>query len=206
MNVVEINQLLYTLTDLEKDSWVRLLNGSLKGKDPLHNATVANNSKDGISIRTVVLRKVNIVQKQIAFHTDVRSGKWQELADGDKISWLFYDAAARIQLRLSGHITKHSDDAIANEAWQSSTTNSKKVYTGTQAPSSITPIPISGLDEKIESSKIASEDVEIGKPNFGLIITKVKWMEWLFLSSKGHRRANFSYNDDDSFVAQWLIP
>ncbi len=206
MNAVEINQLLYTLTDLEKDCWIRLLNGSLKGKDPLHNAAVANYSEEGISLRTVVLRNVNVAQKQITFHTDVRSGKWKELKDGDRVSWLFYDAVARIQLRLSGQITKYHNDTIANEAWQKSSTNSKKVYMGSEAPSSISTIPTSGLDESIDSAKITDEAVEIGKPNFGLVITKVKWMEWLFLSSKGHRRASFHYNDDDTFTAEWLIP
>lgn len=206
MDVVEMNGISYNLNDIEKDCWVRLLNGSLKGKDPMHNAAVASIGKFGVHQRTVVLRRVNTQQKQVAFHTDIRSGKWGELNNGDTISWLFYDAPARIQIRLSGTITKHYNDDVANQAWNKSTVNSKKVYLGLQGPSTISAIPTSGLSETLETITITEEEAEKGKPNFGLVITNIQWMEWLWLNSKGHRRAAFHYNNDFTFNAHWLIP
>ena len=205
MHTVKMNGIHYSLTDIEKDCWRRLLNGALKSKDALHNPTVANINIHGVNLRTVVLRKVVTAQKTLTFHTDVRSGKWKELSENDSISWLFYDAGARIQIRLSGKTSLHNDDDIANEAWLHSTANSRKVYTGNIAPTQISEMPTSGLSTN-ENDKATIEKSEAGRENFGLVITKVNWMEWLWLNSEGHCRASFTYNDEKSIVANWLVP
>jgi hypothetical protein len=47
---------------------------------------------------------------------------------------------------------------------------------------------------------------EIGRKNFGIVVTKVNWVEWLWLSSEGHKRAKFTYDTPSGFEANWLIP
>ena len=47
---------------------------------------------------------------------------------------------------------------------------------------------------------------EEGRKNFGVVTTKIKWMEWLWLNSSGHRRANFVYDEAGAFTANWLVP
>jgi pyridoxamine 5'-phosphate oxidase len=183
-----------------------LLNGSLKGRDPLHNPVVANTNAYGINMRTIVLRKVDTAQKTLAFHTDIRSGKWNELMENNNTSWLFYDAAARIQIRLSGKVSLHVDDAIAKEAWLKCTANSRKIYMGDIAPSEQSDIPTSGMPIVFQSTDPTLEESEAGRKNFGVTITKVNWMEWLWLNSAGHRRASFTYNDDNTVLATWLVP
>jgi pyridoxamine 5'-phosphate oxidase len=206
MNTVKIDGINYTLTDLEKDCWIRLLNGSLKGRDPLHNATIANTNIHGVNMRTVVLRKVNTAEKTIAFHTDIRSGKWNELQENNNVSWLFYDVAGRIQIRLAGKATLHKDDEIANEAWLKSNANSRKIYMGEIAPSKYSDLPTSGVPAAFESADPSITESEAGRKNFGTVITKVNWMEWLWLNSKGHRRAGFTYANNNDFKANWLMP
>lgn len=206
MNTVLIDGINYGLDGLEKDVWVRLLNGSLRYKDALHNPVVANVNAQGVNLRTVVLRKVWSVKKQLAFHTDIRSGKWDELQQQNKISWLFYDAPARLQIRLSGTATLHHDDELAEEVWASSTMSSRKVYLCQPRPSAITALPVSGLPTAFEANDPTPEESLSGRKNFGIIVTTVNWMEWLWLSSKGHRRAGFVYFDDGNFKADWLIP
>jgi pyridoxamine 5'-phosphate oxidase len=206
MHTIQIDGINYNLTDLEKDCWIKLLNGCLKGRDPLHNATIANTNEHGVNMRTVVLRKVDTKEKTLAFHTDVRSGKWKELSVHNKISWLFYDVAGRYQIRLAGLATLHQNDAIADEAWLKSNENSRKIYMGAIAPSQQSDIPTSGMPLAFEMTNLTLEESEIGKQNFGIVITKVNWMEWLWLNSEGHRRASFTYNDDNNFEANWLVP
>jgi pyridoxamine 5'-phosphate oxidase len=201
-----MNGLNMDLTDIEKDCWLRLLNGSLKSKDSLHNPVVANTSKEIINMRTVVLRNVNTKNKTLAFHTDIRSGKWNELQQNNNISWLFYDAPARFQIRLGGKVTLHQNDSIADEAWLKSNANSRKVYLATLAPSSKTDIPTSGLPAVFESNNPSLEETELGRKNFGIVVTKALWMEWLWLNSAGHRRAEFTYKEDGNFDANWVIP
>ncbi len=206
MNTVLIDGIEYSLEGLEKDAWLRLLNGSFKYKDVLHNPVVANVNQHGVNIRTVVLRKVNITKKQLVFHTDVRSGKWNDLQQQNNISWLFYDAPGKIQIRLSGTATLHQDDAVAEEAWTTSTMSSRKIYLVETGPSTIAASPVSGLPAAFEANDPTPEESLAGRKNFGVVITTVTWMEWLWLNSKGHRRAGFTYAKDGNFKADWLIP
>jgi pyridoxamine 5'-phosphate oxidase len=206
MHTIKIAGIDYNLTDLEKDCWIRLLNGSLKGRDPMHNPTVANINEHGVNLRTVVLRKVNTEEKTLTFHTDIRSGKWDELNKNDNISWLFYDTAGRYQIRVSGKANLHHNDTITDEAWVKSSPNARKIYMGNIAPSKISEMPTSGVPAAFENAEPTIEQSETGRKNFGLVITKVHWMEWLWLNSDGHRRASFTYNDDNSIEANWLVP
>lgn len=206
MDTVLIDGIEYNFPAIEKDCWLRLLNGSLKSKDPLHNPVVANRNGQGINIRTVVLRNTDIQKKQLVFHTDIRSGKWKELQEDAAISWLFYNPVARVQIRLSGAAILHHDDCEADEAWGKSIPNSRKIYMGDDAVSAIKNMPVSGVPEKFETLNPTIAESEAGRKNFGTVTTQVQWMEWLWLNSAGHRRASFRYNAQGIFVASWLVP
>ena len=206
MGTIIIDGIEYSLDGLERDIWLRLLNGAVRYKDALHNPVVANVNQHGINIRTVVLRKVKSVEKQLSFHTDIRTGKWKELQQQNNISWLFYDAPGKVQIRLSGKATLHHNDTFVEEVWEASNMSSRKVYLGETAPSEIAALPISGLPAAFEAGDPTPEESKAGRKNFGIVVTTVTWMEWLWLNSKGHRRAGFSYFDDGSFKAHWLIP
>jgi pyridoxamine 5'-phosphate oxidase len=206
MNTVLIDSITHDLNSLQKDIWSRLLNGALRYKDAFHNPVVANIHADGVNMRTVVLRKVWADKKQLAFHTDIRSGKWEELQLQNKISWLFYDASARLQIRLAGIATLHHNDLIADEAWATSTMSSRKIYMGEEGPSVKSLLPASGLPTVFETNDPSPEESIAGRKNFGVIVTTINWMEWLWLNSKGHRRATFSYDEKGVCEASWLIP
>lgn len=206
METVLIDSINYSLDSLEKDCWVRLLNGALKYKDPLHNPAIANVNKHGVNMRTVVLRKVWTSTKQLAFNTDIRSGKWEDLKENDKLSWLFYDEERKLQIRISGQAVLHQNTLIADEAWTASSMSSRKIYMIEPGPSTITSKPENGLPAAFETADPSPAESEAGRKNFGTVITKVLWMEWLWLNSKGHRRAVFNYKEDGSFTTDWLIP
>ena len=206
MNTVLMNGIVYGLEELEKDSWIRLLNGSLSYKHAMHNPVVANMHQQGVNMRTVVLRKAWPAEKKLAFHTDIRSGKWTELEQQKNISWLFYDAAGKIQIRLSGEASLHHKDTIADESWLASTMNSRKIYLGEKGPSQLSELAVSGLPAVFEQRDPTNEESIPGRKNFGVVVTDVHWMEWLWLNSGGHRRATFTYNEDKTFTAGWLIP
>ena len=206
MDSVKIDGIEYDLTAIEKDCWVRILNGSLQYKNPLHNPVVANVNEQGINMRTVVLRKVNIEKRQLFFHTDIRSGKWQEFKNNNSASWLFYHPSAMLQIRLSGIVTLHQDDYFADEAWANTRMSGRKNYLGLSGPSSLSASPASGLSPKFDKEDPTPEESEAGRKNFGIISTQIQWMEWLWLNSGGHRRATFQYMPDGKFSANWLIP
>jgi pyridoxamine 5'-phosphate oxidase len=157
-------------------------------------------------MRTVVLRNVDTKNKTILLHTDIRSGKWQGLEKNNVVSWLFYDAPSRFQIRLGGTAKLHQNDLVADEAWSRSNANSRKIYLGENAPSEISDVPTSGLDAKFETTNPILEETEIGRKNFGVVVTKVNWIDWLWLSSGGHRRAKFEYDAELNLQSSWLVP
>jgi hypothetical protein len=206
MSTIIIDGISYTLTTLEKDIWNRLLNGALKPKDFFHQAVIATTNEKGLSMRTVVLRKVITMQKQLIFHTDIRSGKWKDMQNINKISWLFYNGNNKMQIRLSGTVSLHHNDALAANAWQKSNVGSRKIYTGDYAPSTKSAAATSGLGSNVDDNTISIEETEVGQKNFGVVITNIEWMDWLWLKNKGHRRANFMYNGNELVESNWLIP
>jgi pyridoxine/pyridoxamine 5'-phosphate oxidase len=144
--------------------------------------------------------------KTLSFHTDNRSGKWKELIDNPQVSWLFYDAPARIQIRAAGSATLFTKDDSSKEAWQKLNANSRKTYMTINPPSQSIAFPSSGLDPKFDSCTPGLEETEFAKPYFGIVETKINWMEWLWLSSGDHRRARFSYKNENNFEASRITP
>jgi 3-hydroxyisobutyrate dehydrogenase len=198
-----INNIVYTLTDLEKDAWNRLVNGAVKSRDPLHTPCVATHSGNDISLRTVVLRKAIPESKELRFHTDTRSKKWQELTLNPTISALFYDAADRIQIRVKGRAELHFNNDLTTNAWQKTSLSSRRCYLTNFDPSSFTDHPTSGLPEHIEQENFTQEESEIGFQKFGIVAIQVQNIDWLWLHHAGHRRAYFFYVNG-SFI--WMIP
>jgi pyridoxamine 5'-phosphate oxidase len=200
---IVINNISYSLSDLEKDIWNRLVNGAVRSRDPFHTPSVASHCGNDISLRTVVLRRAVPESKELRFHTDTRSKKWQELIVNPSISALFYDTADRIQIRVKGRAVLHFNNDITTAAWQKTSLSSRRCYLTNFDPSSFTDHPTSGLPEHIEQEKFTLEESEIGYQNFGIVSIQVQNIDWLWLHHAGHRRAFFGYTDG-SF--QWMIP
>ncbi len=200
---ISINDISYNLSDLEKDCWSRLVTGASKSKDSFHTPSVASFSTEGISLRTVVLRKAKAETHELRFHTDIRSPKWEELDINPSISALFYDASARIQLRVKGKAKLHINNELTREAWEKTTLSSRRCYLTEFSPSSFTDQPTSGLSEAVEQENLSLEESESGYQNFGIVSIQVQSIDWLWLNHAGHRRAFFDY---ETMQFQWMIP
>jgi 3-hydroxyisobutyrate dehydrogenase len=203
LNQVTINNIVYTLPDLENDTWNRLVNGAVKSRDAFHTPCVATQCNGDINLRTVVLRKALPEIKELRFHTDTRSKKWKELTLNPSISALFYDAADRIQIRVKGRAVLQFNNDITAAAWQKTSLSSRRCYLTNFDPSSFTDNPTSGLTEHIEQENFTLEESEIGFNHFGIVSIQVQNIDWLWLHHAGHRRAYFDY-ETGSF--SWMIP
>ena len=151
----------------------------------------------------MVLRKALAKERELRFHTDIRSPKWKELSLNPSISALFYDAGDRIQLRVKGHAVLHHTNDLTADAWKNTTSSSRRCYLTLHSPSSFAEIPTSGLSEDIEQENFTLAESEKGYSNFGIVSIHVQSIDWLWLNHAGHRRAFFDYTDG-SF--QWMIP
>ena len=83
---------------------------------------------------------------------------------------------------------------------------SRQCYLGNKSPGSKSDIPTSGLAQDVDNSKYTIEESEIGYENFCVIENFIESIEWLYLASKGHRRAFFILKNDDVVDKKWLIP
>jgi 3-hydroxyisobutyrate dehydrogenase len=200
INTENIN---FSLEDLEQDIWVRLVTGAVKSRNPFHTPCVATMDKGEVSLRTVVLRKALAKERELRFHTDIRSPKWKELTLNPSISALFYDAGDRIQLRVKGQAVLQYKNDLTAEAWKNTSSSSRRCYLTLHSPSSFAEIPTSGLSEEIEQENFTLAESEMGYSNFGIVSIQVHSIDWLWLNHAGHRRAFFDYTDG-SF--QWMIP
>jgi len=63
MTSVLIDQIKYSLQDLEKDLWLRLLNGSLRSKASFHTGQIATLGNEWPEIRTVERRRRTAPQR-----------------------------------------------------------------------------------------------------------------------------------------------
>ncbi len=193
----------YNLSELERDCWNRLVTGAVKSRTPFHTPSIATLHQGEVSLRTVVLRKTLPTERELRFHTDVRSPKWQELSQNPSISALFYDAVDRIQLRIKGKAVLHHTNEITAEAWQMTSLSSRKCYLTLFSPSSISEESISGLTDDIEHENFTLAESESGYSNFGIVSIHVQSIDWLWLNHAGHRRAFFDY---EKGVDSWMIP
>lgn len=204
MNINPENPL--QLDDIETFCWNRMEAACLDYKDVLHCPIVGNRNQWGVNMRSVVLRKLKMAEKQLWFHTDIRSGKWAELQSDPAISWLFYSSEERLQLRVMGTVSLHYQNEITEAAWQSTSVNGRRTYLCNPGPSSIIAEPSSGLSPALEDRNPTVEESEAGKEWFAIVATEVQYLEWLWLHSKGHRRAAFHYEKGILTASNWLIP
>ncbi|MFZ9236999.1 MAG: hypothetical protein ACO22X_12345 [Algoriphagus sp.] len=193
----------YNLSELEQDCWDRLVSGAVKSRTPFHTPSIATLHQGDVSLRTVVLRKTLPTERELRFHTDVRSPKWQELSQNPSISALFYDGLERIQIRVKGKAFLHHSNEITDEAWQKTSISSRKCYLTRFSPSSFTEESSSGLSENIENENFTLSESESGYSNFGIVSIHVQSIDWLWLNHAGHRRAFFDY---EKGMNSWMIP
>jgi len=184
----------------------KLLEVGLQNRDapfhiPVFICTI-DNSTDG---RVVVLRGINKEDKNLWFHTDIRSRKIKVLENNPIGTLLFYDKEEKVQLRIIGKTKVNYKNDTTKKSWANTRHMSRQCYLGEKAPGSKVLSPTSGLTEKIDNYKYSIEDSEIGYENFCVIEFFIQSIEWLYLSAKGHRRAYFTLKNS-SVEKNWLIP
>jgi hypothetical protein len=203
---IDKDGILLRLPDIERDCWEELEKGCLQARHPFHQPAIATVNYKVPEIRTVVLRKVIPSLKQLHFHTDRRSGKYKEIMEFPNVSWLFYDFGSKLQIRINAVAVLHTDDADADGAWDITGMNSRKTYMIDRGPSTISARPTSGLDDRFIQNDPTEKESETGRKNFCLVKSCVNSIDWLWLNSRGHKRAKFKYVNTDLVSADWLIP
>ena len=175
--------------------WSMLERGVKDRKSAFHTPSIATMAANGSpTIRTIVLRGCATAEKTLRFHTDTRSGKIAELQENPLAAMHFYDAGAKIQLRLAVRLEMLSGAAF-DDAWTATRPMSRECYQVTQSPGSQIAEPYN-----VTFDAALTQD---GEAHFVPVAAHVLRMEWLYLAARGHRRALFDFEND---TQSWLVP
>jgi hypothetical protein len=203
MNLTRTNR--DALDGILDDMWSMLLRGVTDSKDPFHWPVLGTTGKDACSLRTVILRQAVRPDRLLVCHTDARAAKTQEIMNFARVSWLFYHPAKKIQLRISGLATLHSDNRFAEEQWSETKATSRLNYCTVDAPGTPVAKPSSGLPDFLLKKIPSLFETEIGRKNFMAIACRIDEVDWLRLSTLGNWRARFKW-DVERMYATWLVP
>jgi hypothetical protein len=195
----------FDLDVIFSEIWGFLREGSEISKSDFHLAALCTLSDKKPKVRTVVLRRVIKEEYKLIIHTDRRSAKFEEIKLEPTVSLLFYSKENKVQIRLEGIASLHTEDILAKEQWENSKLQSRKCYLSELSPGTEVKESHSGASELYENRTPSKEESIGGQKNFCVISTKIKKIDWLYLRSKGHLRCMFIINKDN-IKKQWLAP
>ncbi|MEZ6127828.1 MAG: pyridoxamine 5'-phosphate oxidase family protein [Planctomycetaceae bacterium] len=195
-----------SLTQIETDCW-NLLQHAVDDRNCGWRLPVLATCSEGtLRQRTLVLRQVHPEQRQILVHTDVRSGKVRAIRQSPQVTWLFYDTQHQVQLHLTGTATIHTDDAIADQLWNTQPQSSLRGYLGSLLPGRICDQPENNIPANLRGKIPTREELSSGRVNFAVICCLIDSAECLLLSPEGNRRAVFRYSSGQTASADWVVP
>lgn len=192
--------------EILKNIWKHLDMGVLDRRHPFHTpilATVGENCVPGV--RVVVLRRFWRKPPRLAFHTHIGAPKMKEISSNNRVSWLFYHVENKLQIRINGKATIHTNDDLAEEQWLATGFFSRRCYTG-DAPSNFSKKPTSGLPADLTEREPSKEESETGRANFAVISSTIDSIDCLELDVKGNRRSFFKWQENGEIEMTWLTP
>jgi len=194
-----------TLDGVLDKIWLMLEQGAAHSDDPFHWPVLGTKAKEGCSLRTVILRQVNVPDRILVCHTDARSAKVQEIMKSSQTSWIFYHPQKKIQVRISGHATLHARDPYADRQWADTSITIRLNYCTSDPPGTPIDKPSSGLPDFLLNKIPTLLETEMGRKHFMAIAVQIFSIDWLILEITGNRRAQFEW-DGDRLHATWLVP
>jgi hypothetical protein len=148
-------------------------------------------------VRTVVLRDADEQGGAISFHTDARSAKVAELRADPRIALTGLDLGNLLQIRLEGRAQICADEAERRAVWNAARPHTLILYRTPFAPGTPLNVP--------EAGHVQEPGSDDGYANFCVVRVVLDKLEYLDISSDGHRRAVFRRNGDQ-WPGTWVAP
>ncbi len=174
---------------------------------PVRTPVLISVSTDGLAQgRTVVLRGFNRQRRQLTIYTDARSAKVAQLRAQPTCTLVAYQPNPMMQLRLSTNAIVNHNNEITHEAWAVMPGPNRCNYLTDPDPGSISVQATDGRPVINAESVPTNDENEIAYSHFSVIVFTIKELEWLYLPRRGHRRAQFTWDEANSLQSDWLIP
>ncbi len=137
-------------------------------------------------------------------HTDVRARKVGAFRARPGACWCFYDGPGRLQVRVSGDVSVHTDDAVADAAWAASSLSSRRCYLAPRAPGGVADQSDVNLPGHLRGRVPTGAESAAGRINFAVLRLAVAEMDVLHLAATGHRRARYVWDETGAVGAGWV--
>ncbi|MEL7446934.1 MAG: pyridoxamine 5'-phosphate oxidase family protein [Pseudomonadota bacterium] len=196
-----VEEMFATLDQVQDDLTRRMVRAYKDRKSPLHTPVVVTGD---IAARVMVLREFDSAAWTLRFHTDSRAPKVGVIDSDPRMSVLFYDKGAKIQIRANGTGEVLRDDLVAGRAWDRSTNFARRCYLG-EGPGSASDEPSSGLPSEFEGVEPTDEQLIPARENFAVLRISLTSLDWLYLAHTGHVRAQFE-RSDTGWEGRWVTP
>ena len=177
---------------IQHEIWQQLLRASLDKHHEWRSPVLVTCGKDNWpEARTVILRAVNLITKELTFYTDSRSPKVAQLLQNPKAMLVFWSKRLNWQLRIKVNIAIKTEGELVQNTWAKvKQSPSAGDYLSAQAPGEI-----------LTNSQDSTNQTLQNHSHFAILIANVINIDWLALNRNGHQRANI---DADGF--NYLVP
>lgn len=190
-----------TLEDVRRDLVGRLARAAKDRKSPMHVPAVVTSDVDA---RGMVLREFNYDAWTLRFHTDTRAPKVAAIDVDPRMAVLFYDKAAKIQIRVRGTGRVLRDDPLTDMAWTNGSNFARRCYLG-DGPGTVSEQPTSGLPDDLEGVQPTDEQLIPARDHFAVLLVELAELDWLYLAHTGHVRAQFTRVEGE-WQGRWVSP
>lgn len=193
-----------TLDDCLADCRNRLIRAPRDRKSPMHAPVIVTADVDA---RVMVLRAFDAQGWRLRLHTDTRAPKAAVIGADPRVAVLFYDKAAKVQIRARGTGEIVRDGADVDAAWNASTRFARRCYLG-EGPGVEAAGPTSGLPPAFEGVEPDEAQLLPARENFALLRITLTSLDWLYLAHTGHVRAQFvrGGGEGTAWTGSWVSP
>lgn len=172
-----------------------LSRGAADSRSAFHWPTLGTVTPEGApAMRTVVLRDHAEEERALTFYTDKRSGKVADLSSNPRAVVHAYEPKKKVQLRLTGRVTLHSEDEHWTKAWH-------RIRDGRTADFAHAPAPGTSIADHDGFDPHGAEAKE------HLLVLRFTYQraDYLHLGRDAHRRASVNFGVEPP-EATWLVP
>jgi pyridoxamine 5'-phosphate oxidase len=181
---------LATLEEVEAALWQQLAAAAADKAHPWHTPVLATVDIDSADARTVVLREVDLRQRQLLFYTDERAGKVKQLLNHPLGTMVMWSPALGWQLRCKVRLAVEMSGLAASSRWA-------RIRLSPAAQDYLSPLPPGAQLGPLPTPAPGA----VKRDYFAVIDATVEAIDWLELHADGHRRAIF-----DGRGARWVQP
>ena len=185
-------------------AWALLETGTKDRRSAFHAPVVASIGLDGSpQQRTMILRKVDVGNRQLRFNTDIRSTKLQEIKASPAVSVLAYSVADKVQLRMNGVARLDPASALTDTVWTAMRDQSRVACAQPAVPGATIKAPAAYVPPlELRTNEPAAMTA---REHFCLLHVEITSLEWVYLHLHGNRRAHFFW-PNGILESRWLAP